>query len=121
LCPLCLCGSTTKKRKLGWILYSVLLWPQATRKLDLCLSVQIRVQQKLKSNPFRFTRHLFLDTFHSTNKPINQSTISVLTCHSFLVTFYHCKADFTHFKNLLDTQFEVWSNRARSKNEQQYL
>ena len=73
--------------------------------LLLCLSVQIRVQQKLKSNPFRFTRHSFLDTFHSTNKPINliypvkyrqisiahltginQSTISVVTGHYSLAT-----------------------------------
>ena len=36
------------------IFFRMLLWPQATRKFDLCLSVQIRVQQKLKSNPFRF-------------------------------------------------------------------
>ncbi len=43
---------------------------------NLCLSVQIRVQQKLKSNPFRFTRHSFLDTCHYllVTQPINQST-----------------------------------------------
>ena len=75
--------------------FNVLLWPQATRKFDLCLSVQIRVQHKLKSNPFRFTRNSSLATIFQTCHYL------LVTCHSFLVTRHYSLVTQNYFFKLV--------------------